>query len=634
MPGENLVNILWVSDIHFFEKYNGAIIGNKLNNFIERFIQEVRSGHEKNNIHYVFLTGDIAMRGCKSDYDTLYEMLLKKLLDCFLDIENRLGFPIPTVLVIPGNHDVNWSNSSFLREFLDKIDSGTGLPEERIDFLRSNLPSFKELFNDYSSFIRSLAYDSKYSKYHRFFHLEETLSIIPYKDYVKDRLYGYIIDKKRRIVIFLLNSSWYSIGDNFNELLASQKTFEKELLESSKLLADWKDKNVGDFTIAENFFLGVDSTPPTFGPKIEQADVPGIKEMYSILNGILKIKDNISEYSKQISGLNLLASDSISDILDRYNDYTIITCMHHPLNWLNLEEQYPTTLVKDSSSYNLDLILSKSDLFLSGHEHIPFHHWKSIKIHDTIHLKAGCFLQDNQQFKIRLDGNWFSFLHVDTHKRKVEQVICRYVSNSSGSGHWDSELFHHMSFTNRKFKLTRERENDIYNLVKYEIEIKLRRYIKNLKIHGDKNVDNLKFIEDYKDICKVFSIYAEDNEQVYIYGLKQNFFSLITNDEFFQFLDSILQKNTSLIKTIRFILLDLYVDKELSILYCEAVHYRDIVRDVIFKRADMLFDNFRHEFFIRFEAKQLPNELLISYKDFSFANHIIQYWDFEMFWAY
>ncbi len=642
MISDNLVKICWVSDVHFLGRYKESPLNRALDTYIEGFVKETAKQHtEENPIDFVFLTGDLAMRGVEDDYNTFFELMLKKLMDEFLRLKERFSLPLPLILTIPGNHDVNWSSTNFLREYLNYIDPSTKEYKQRLSYLWDKKALFKDLFRDYTSFIKKMIEDPNFEKYRPFFVLTDGGSKKIYSEYVDNRLHGYVVDKKRRVIIFLLNSAWYSIGDNFNELLASQKIFEPDFQTKIKEYAVWMDRDVPTAKKFEKFFQGLsDDFPDPLlkdKPKLSDKIPQGASGIYESLMNILKTKDNISEYNRQVAGLNLIPTKDFDHVLKDYNDYAIITCMHHPLNWLEWNEQYTKDARVDSSPYNLDKILANSDVFLSGHEHIPVQHNKAITVNNTLHLKAGCFLDDNQDTAIKSIDNWFSFLFIDTKKRYLRNDTCHYEKDKSGHMTWSFCEGEPKPLPVRKMNLSLDRKAAILKLIKAHDTMKLRQYITRKKIEECSTVDTANLVETttFIDNCKLYTLPNKKINQLYIYGLKENFYTHISTPGFYTFLDNqIIGFDNSLPIVIRFILVDLLVDPFFTAKYEDENYGRDDVRNIIFKRADMLFDQFRHEFYNRFEADdKLAEKQLPQYRKLCLVNHIIPYWEFDVNWA-
>lgn len=93
------MRLLHVSDIHFkHPDCNSALDANSIYRAaLARDVEEQCSGGR--NVSAIFVTGDIAYRGIKEEYDAAKQWLA--------ELVRRSGCPDKRVFVVPGNHDVN-----------------------------------------------------------------------------------------------------------------------------------------------------------------------------------------------------------------------------------------------------------------------------------------------------------------------------------------------------------------------------------------------------------------------------------------------------------------------------------------------------------------------------------------------
>jgi hypothetical protein len=132
------------------------------------------------------------------------------------------------------------------------------------------------------------------------------------------------------------------------------------------------------------------------------------------------MKDHIGEYGNQITGRDVFPKSWLKELTKTKPGYLIITCMHHPQNWLSWGEVYD---YKDqganSTDFTLYQILEQTDILLTGHEHVPI-----IKMPENIdgpngnrwHLKAGMFMEDQidvLQGEDYFEHSRFSILDID-----------------------------------------------------------------------------------------------------------------------------------------------------------------------------------------------------------------------------
>ncbi len=184
----------------------------------------------------------------------------------------------------------------------------------------------------------------------------------PKKKYEDHRLFGHKIDKKRKIIFFFFNTAWFSVSSKIDDLMLNVKSIED----------------------------------------------------------ILKIKKHTNEFGGQIVGQALMQVDAINEIIDssEYKDFVKITCLHHPLHWLNWGEIYNYTDNQNRNSL-LKKILDASDLTLTGHEHVPIYVKPKQTENGNWHIEAGMFLEDdarhgNQQAEMDnlFPHNRFSVLEI------------------------------------------------------------------------------------------------------------------------------------------------------------------------------------------------------------------------------
>ncbi|MCX2430901.1 metallophosphoesterase family protein [Pedobacter sp. GR22-10] len=591
----NHINALWLSDIHFSVNYK--VSSSKfieLRNYFNKFRAQVKSEIEKNlvsgkTLDYIFLTGDLAQSGTKEDYDAFFQFFLAPLLDEFI----AAGI-YPKVITIPGNHDVNWKNKEFLNDYLKGIEPRAGLYKERYEFLQENEDKFNLLFSDYSDFLLEKVMNEQEGKYKPFFELVPGDELLVSNAYQKNRLFGYIIDHQKRLIIVLLNTAWFSLGGGFNNLLAELKAGD----------AEWEiDRNRGD-----------------------------------MIKLLLKIKENISEYSNQISGINLFEIDEFLKIKEEFNDYFQITCMHHPLNWLQWNENYSYGNDEGINSDNLNGLLKLSNLILSGHEHIP----KTIGVErisdSSIGLKSGCFLFDNQATESNLDNGWFSFLRINADKAIVHQDRC-YWNNEASDKNWKFvPLPNNNHFPilrgNNNYNLHSGRKGRICGLFSKREGNKITRFL-NSQCENDNHVTGIELVYD-NHFAFCYLLKRPLGDELCIVAKDEKIYTSVSQPDFMGELERLIAIQKGSIKVVRFLILDFFVDKDEKVGLHDPNMSREERLHEIVHIADNLFDVFRHKFFVRFEEK-FSNERT-EYKEFdyfrniNFANCILPFWVAENFW--
>lgn len=603
MKNDINLKILWLSDIHFSSEYNALTETEVFKNYFSHFRTKIETEHIADSpIEYIFLTGDLAQSGSKGDYDLFWSFFLKPLLDIFL---NKSDLPLPKVITIPGNHDVKWDNAIFFKDYLENIIPSLNEKILRSDYLakEGNEKNFRTLFTDYQNFLCSDVKESDSKKYIGFFEFDgEGNSEFIVSDVYKDtKLYGYIIDKKRKAIFILFNTAWFSLGDKFNDLFA------------------------GEIVTNQDF---------------DTIKTNNIDYLKSYINKeILKKKDSISEFSNQVTGVNFIECDTLYNYFTQYPDFLIVSCMHHPLNWLEWDEYYTyDESNKELNANKLGTILNKSDILLSGHEHIPLDFSPEKIYSDTIHLKSGCFLFDNQHTSPNLSYSWFSILSIDTEHGILSQKKYFFDSDSK-KNNWEVKEEPEILLLkkNDRYSLTPERKATITSQISSLKEDKLLTYIKTYISHGIAPTELITIFNEKDAPYSVYTTAPKETGEIYIVSQKSDFYSNINNEKFFEYIEQLMQSHDYKLKIFRFVVLDLFIDGPLKKEYDKSESKRQQVLQQIVKRADSLFDGFRHSFFVRFEAagSSLPVriERFKKYNGLCFVNHIIPYWVLEKNWS-
>lgn len=637
---ESSFKILWLSDIHFYRLYKTAAGVKEIEGYINSFCSVCNNDHiAEDPFNYILLSGDLSQEGTIEDYIALFEMLLKPIFDLFLEKYKISGIALPKVLAIPGNHDVNWSDTGFLKEYLVKINKDNLSHAERIDFLRTRKGLFECLFKDYTSFLNEYVLKVDGGMYKGFFINAASSEIFISKSYKESKLYGYVIDKKRKLLFVLLNSAWYSLGGRFNKILASQKIFENDFLIRTKKILDWKGTHKSTWNIYKNYFLG--NTKKTddihdFDDRKDKKKAPAaLRHMYEYFDGMLEIKERISESNSQLTGINFIELDYLErEVKLKYNDYFVISVMHHPLNWVHWNEQYSYIDDPNENAIKLNKLLGFSSIFLSGHEHIPHGAPEQKSFKNTLHLKGGCFLFDKQHKSTNFEFSWFSILRIDTNKMLLEQTkniynktLLDWVPQTGG---WEK-------LQKSTVNLTVEKREIILEMLANSSPEKIFNYLKTKGIIGNSVMAKDFSLLPIKNNNFIFyKINVDGKYEFIVFPIRSKVYNNINTKRSIKILDDLVKKYKPNCSIFRFLVLDLLVDEKLNDLYLSSFAKRDDIRDFIFKRADILFDDFRHNFYIRFEYllnehNRLPASF-IYYKDLKFVNHIIPFWEFEKHW--
>jgi hypothetical protein len=633
MINDSTARILWITDIHFNSLYTELIEKEQLDKYIDRFVQYAGECHQAKPFSYVFITGDLAQMGKSDDYQAFQFMLLGKLLDRFLQLKSDRQIALPLVVPIPGNHDVKWSNSTFLRDYLDKIDPGAFRFKDRASFLSSRPDDFSNLFSDYSVYIKNLATHDDFKKYHEFFDFNHDTTVIKASEsYLDGYLYGYIIDKRRSLIIVLMNSAWYSLGSNFNTMLTIKELFGEEMITKPAAYLEWKGKNPTDYNTMKDYFNGVSVVEPATGIYLHKEPTPAaIREIYEHLFNILEKKDVISEYNNQVSGSLLLKLDEWRAVFDDYKDFTVVTCMHHPLNWLEWNEQYSYEQV--GATGVLREILQFSDLFLTGHEHVPPDSSRETISAGAVHLKGGCFLNDKQHENINFEHNWFSILSIDSLRGIALQKKVIYSESRGWEPLHEKDDMILLDKKNQAFVLTPEREQEVRSMLSAFSNDSARQYLLRKEVLLPGEAAGLVPINE-SIFARAFHYRDAKTMRLFLMATVPNFYRTANTSLFYDVIDNVLKGDNTPIKKIVFLVPDFFVDDHLMEQYRTGKVRRDMVRDRIFKQSDIDFDHFRTDFFLRFEPTK-PSEptdpellnVLRSYKDLQLVNHVIPYYE-------
>ncbi len=610
----NTVRIIWLSDIHFRKEYaldktpgkdENKKYRMRLDKYIAGFLEVIGKYNDelrkhKESIDYVLISGDLAFSSAKDDYLLLNEMLIQPLKD-------RLGNGTK-FLTIPGNHDVLRKSDQFFRHFFAQVDSDT--PEKiKIDMRRSFLEKkedyFDLLFIHYSDYFRK--------------HIYPSLSSLPRNDimasYQENGLYGLVIDKDKNLVFNLINSAWFALGTHFDEIL----------------MAEFMRDNFD--LVRNNFEKG--GTEEILQEKLEK-----------VLRRLVVLKNVIQEYGEQIIGDSIMPTTEILKTLDDHSGSFVITCFHHPTNWMQYATKYDMNAEKNDSLF-LNKILKRSAMLLTGHEHVPSSISNERIQKEIVHLKGGMFLQDNM-FKDIEGEHRFSILEVDT---------SRFLFNEKRySYEWSIEQW---------------RQKEEYSVSKEQIK---KRYLKfDLKKEKEwvskmSRKDTLKNIllhsfmshKEWGDGILVEINTGVDNVRIFALehdGKKRRYFLIPLDNSFFNetlvqpvtgkgehCLDPIVKKMLEPCQSLTLTILtpDFLVNDKLRLQYQtpEIIPMKKTFSDIVCM-ADFIFNRARHDFFIRFEEdlekianfnKLIINGLKFSdVKELNFSNQVIPYWTLERY---
>lgn len=617
MAEKNIVRILWLSDIHFRKNYQAPVRVNgrktpisaedqkllALQQYLRSFFEVVAEyqkplERENESIDYVLISGDLAFSGAAEDYQMLNDLIVDPL--------KKLLSTTTSFLTIPGNHDVWRDSDDFFRHYLSNISFST--PEEykekmanlRRDFVFIKQENFHNLFNHYSSYFRNAILPSLN---------QEEIS----EEYRKNGLYGLIVNKEKNLVINLFNSAWFALGQRFDTIL--QREFLRDTFGKLKIYFE----NNEDWNARENYV----------GKLFEE---------------LITIKNATQEYGEQTMGESVMPVDEYIALLDRHSGAFAISCFHHSPNWIQYSSRYDTNLQRnDQLFYNQ--MLQRSNIVLTGHEHVPASVLAEKIQRDVVHLKGGMFLQDNVLREVEGEHR-FSILEIDTR---------------------------HFSFSERKYSYDWDEKNwnfdaahSLYNetvkkrSVRFDTDKESRLSVALLGIPTIKNILSHFFIpKAIIDEMDIRLISAADPDY-HLFGLHKNntlqqLVIVPTGRAFFAsrlissrnrrkktphpFFDILRHAHTPSADLVVLVLTpDFLVDKTLRDRY--IVPGTDMVEvfSEIVKKGDFIFNVSRHSFFSEFQSSEAKNKWLkingigfSDIKEIRFSNQVIPFWSIERY---
>ncbi|MBK7807944.1 MAG: metallophosphoesterase [Saprospiraceae bacterium] len=366
------VKFLWLSDIHYLG--DGKYIGYEsiAFGFVKEKIEDAFTGYE--GILYILLSGDLAFSGgIDKDNKSInqYNQLKNQISNCSDKYKSRIR-----VLVCPGNHDVSWGSfkemyKNTMLENSDWADSIVKIFDFKYDKETVNesyhfsKTKFLSLFSEFS---KSLSYTGIKSSLvsnvepsqldqilkNNIFVIEKDDNLDISNEYIDTALEGFIIDKSNQVIFIIVNTAWYSIGESLNIFL--------------------------------NNFKGIS--------KFEQEE-------------IIKIIEASQEYGKSYTGFRHLESaklvTEIKEKIRKFEHYTKICMMHHPLEWLdwNEKESYDSDHGIRAITPLIDII-KECDLLLTGHVHPSRISRSELLFNNVNHLRGPLFLSHHTKSKERL----------------------------------------------------------------------------------------------------------------------------------------------------------------------------------------------------------------------------------------
>jgi 3',5'-cyclic AMP phosphodiesterase CpdA len=537
-------------------------------------------------LDYVLLSGDLAQVGTDADYEVFQELFLDKLMEVF-----KKGPRQPFVLTIPGNHDIQRQENELLKTFTEVVTTSKK-DNKRSAYLTEHVPEFKKLFGGYTSFLNGIKSESYGASFDP--GLLKTIKI--HKEYAESGLFGFVVDHARQLIFVLLNSSWYSLGGSFNAIYAGQILTALEKIRSETHFFSRSRK--GKYALSKN--------------QIEEW---------------LKLKDLLSDYSNQVSGIQLLKDVELENIFEKYPDYYVITTMHHPRNWMHYAESYSHNPAdEESTAYLLNKLIKSSDMLLTGHEHVPVTTDAERLMEEILHLKAGCFLSDNQHKEANFDISWFSVLNINVSKREVDQRRYFWNTNEEKWNYFDKKFLP----VNRDVlgRLIPERRKEILNMIRS----KSRRHLATFLAAGQYGTTDIKNINWMKNessqLLDWYTYQITGKGYLCLFARQEDVYNKLYSDpEFSMKLSTFLQANPR-ITHVKFLILDVLTDVFCWNIYDKTCDFFVILNQVA-RISENYFNVLRHKFFTDASSLGASTPAL---KKLSFMNEIIPFWIAEKFW--
>ena len=180
-----MINILHLSDIHL-----GTI--SQANRYRTTLEADLKRELNITQLDYLVISGDVANNSSPEEYAAAAEFVN--------GLVSRFGLNSNKIIIVPGNHDLDWSKSKEAYSFVYKSDLGSvGIPQDQKDlyiyvgdlgFLKRNDEKYKERFTNFNEYFFKKLY----------------LGCAYPQDYSEQcKLY---INDDDKILFLALNSSW------------------------------------------------------------------------------------------------------------------------------------------------------------------------------------------------------------------------------------------------------------------------------------------------------------------------------------------------------------------------------------------------------------------------------------------
>ena len=594
------ISILWLTDIHFMGEYYEA--DNKAVNDEEVKIRKRHSSSSDALVNELLRQTDEYKEHQRAiGRIPIYSGKLDPFLSSFLTSIEDKKFDY---IILSGDIAQSASEEDY-KQFKIRIlaELETRQPNATIltipgnhDVLRKSIES-KDLFSDAKSFKEKFKakddlltnetdkfYDffKNYSDFAKEIKLNE--SLIVDEKYQENRLFGHIRDEDKKIIFIMLNSAWFSFGSSIN----------KHIVAAFKNLAE---------------------------------------------NEHLNAKELVAEKGRQIIGRQLLDTDFITKLnKGEYKDYRVVTCMHHPLSWLEWGEQY--TYEGNQTGFNLNMILDNSDLLLTGHDHLPLYVKTQKHSSNAWYLKGGVFLEQlkpEENATSEFLANCYGIIEIENNKAIYTKYKYKYDGPMST---WEKyEHSNNLPFEELLLEELKVIRKETIDVTSKSIIATLKSLDNYKEVSGIEKVKKVKkdaflyhYISDFKG--HFWILISPNGKEIDFYSKFKSEFKSEVNEKIMQIL-----KENKEEKTVNICLFL----PDISVKIDDEIKYRYENKSIAEKEAGKAYLKIveeadrqmnvavRHDIFadLTKEDNRDNKEMFEMYKDVHFVNDVIPFWNWK-----
>lgn len=146
------INILHLSDVHFGKE-------EQADNYFTQLASDLTNNLEIKQLDYLVISGDIANRSTEQEYEAAFQMVDK--------LVNKYELDYNRIVIVPGNHDLNWELSEDSYEFVPQRKVPKSLPEG--EYINENTgkrirkeEKYQERFKYFSEIFYTKIYNKPY----------------------------------------------------------------------------------------------------------------------------------------------------------------------------------------------------------------------------------------------------------------------------------------------------------------------------------------------------------------------------------------------------------------------------------------------------------------------------------------